>query len=995
MEFSRTFKTFAVVRSLFKLLFMTDKLESLQRQLAGELHYDELMRRIYATDASIFRELPLAVAYPKHKEDIKTLVTFAREHQVSLIPRSAGTSLAGQCVGPGIVVDISKYMNKILEINTKEGWARLQPGVIRDELNTILRPLGFFFSPNTSTANRCMLGGMVGNNSCGTTSIVYGSTRDHVLALDVVLSDGSETRFSTVTKAEFEKKRKGTGLEARLYNQVYETLSKPEVQAEIREQYPKPAIHRRNTGYAIDILLESEIFTEGAPAFNFCKLLSGSEGTLAFTTEITLHIDPLPAPHDVVACVHFADLMECMRAVVASMEHNPDACELMDKLVLDCTKANREQSKNRFFIEGDPAAVLMIEFRGNTREEAEARANAMIADLKQRNFGYAYPIIPAPQSKKVWELRSAGLGVLSNMPGEAKGVACIEDTAVELADLPAYIEEFDKMMAGFGQKSVYYAHAGAGELHVRPILNLKKESDREMLHTIGESMARLVKKYNGSLSGEHGDGRVRGEFIPLMIGEKNYALLRELKHTWDPNGIFNPGKIVDAPPMNTSLRYEAGQQNKEFDTVLEFNDGILRAAEKCNGSGDCRRLDFAGGTMCPSYRATRDEKDSTRARANALREFLTHSEKANPFDQQELYEVMDLCLSCKGCTTECPSNVDVSSMKAEFLHQYYKSHGVPFRAKVFGNIAKINQLGSALPGLTNFFMRNGLAAGLLKSVLGVAPKRSLPPLYATTLRNWYDKNRSKLGPAAPEKGKVYLFCDEFTNFNDTAIGIKAIQLLGRLGYRVEMPAHPESGRAALSKGLLLKARELAIQNVAVFKNLVSENTPLIGIEPSAILGFRDEYPRLVPEQDRESTKMLGQSALLIDEFLAREIQQGRISTDSFTKAKKKVLLHGHCHQKSLAGVEASAWILGLPKNYEVEVIPSGCCGMAGSFGYEKEHYDVSMKIGELVLFPAVRKAGDEVVVAAPGTSCRHQILDGTGRKAKHPVEVLWEALEEA
>lgn len=972
---------------------MIEKLKTLQKQLDGELHYDELMRRLYATDASIFREVPLAVACPKHKEDIKKLVAFAREHHTSLIPRSAGTSLAGQCVGPGIVVDISKYMNKVLEINTEEGWVRLQPGVIRDELNALLRPLGFFFSPNTSSASRCMMGGMVGNNSCGTTSIVYGSTRDHVTALDVILSDGSEARFSTLSKEEFGKKRQGAGLEARLYNHIYETLSQPGVQAEIRAQYPKPAIHRRNTGYAIDILLETEIFTEGKPAFNFCKLLSGSEGTLAFTTEITLHIDPLPSPHDVVVCAHFAGLMECMRAVVAAMEHKPTACELMDKLILDCTKANREQSKNRFFIEGDPAVVLMVEFRGDTPEEARTKADTMIEDLKKRGFGYAFPVIAAPQSKKVWELRNAGLGVLSNMPGEAKGVACIEDTAVEVTDLPAYIEEFDKMMAGFGQKSVYYAHAGAGELHVRPILNLKKEHDREVLHRIGESMARLVKKYNGSLSGEHGDGRVRGEFIPLMIGEKNYALLREIKKTWDPHGIFNPGKIVDAPPMNTSLRYEPGQQDKRFDTVLEFNDGILRAAEKCNGSGDCRRLDFAGGTMCPSYRATRDEKDSTRARANALREFLTRSDKPNPFDQQELYEVMDLCLSCKGCTSECPSNVDVSSMKAEFLHQYYKSHGVPFRAKVFANIAQINQSGSKIAGLANFFMRNGVTGRLLKSALGVAPQRSLPLLHATTLRNWYAKNRSSLEPAGPEKGKVYLFCDEFTNFNDTAIGIKAIQLLGKLGYRVEMPAHPESGRAALSKGLLLKARDLAVRNVEIFKNLVTENTLLIGIEPSAILGFRDEYPRLVPEPDKETAKTLGQNALLIDEFLAREIQQGRITAGAFTKAKKKVLLHGHCHQKSLSSVDPSAWILGLPENYEVEVIPSGCCGMAGSFGYEKEHYDVSMKIGELVLFPAVRKAGDDVIVAAPGTSCRHQILDGTGRKAKHPVEVLWEAME--
>ncbi|TNE58581.1 MAG: FAD-binding oxidoreductase [Bacteroidetes bacterium] len=971
---------------------MQAHLSDLAQQLDGELHTDELHRRLYATDASIYRELPLAVAYPKHKQDIQALVRFAGKNGLSLIPRSAGTSLAGQCVGSGIVVDISRYMNQVLEINAQEGWVRLQPGVIRDELNLLLKPHGLFFGPNTSTANRCMLGGMVGNNSCGTTSIVYGSTRDHVLALDVVLSDGSEAQFSAISKTEFEKKQEGNSLEARLYRQIAETLAGAETQAEIRREFPKPGIHRRNTGYAVDLLLESGVFTPGGPDFNFCTLLCGSEGTLAFTTEIKLHVDPLPAPHDVVLCAHFSSLSESLEAVVAAMQHQPTACELMDKLILDCTKANREQSKNRFFIEGDPAAVLMIEFRGNSPEEADQKAEALITDLQQRGFGYAYPVVHAPKTNRVWALRSAGLGVLSNMPGEAKGVACIEDTAVEVADLPAYIGEFEQMMAGFGQRSVYYAHAGAGELHLRPILNLKKASDQQMLHQICEASARLVKKYGGSLSGEHGDGRVRGEFIPLMIGEKNYGILQAIKQAWDPQGTFNPGKIVNAPSMNTGLRYTPDQVPRSFDTVLEFPEGILAAAEKCNGSGDCRRLDFAGGTMCPSYRATRAEKDSTRARANALREFLTRSPRKNPFSHEELYEVMDLCLSCKGCTSECPSNVDMAGLKAEFLHQYYQSKGIPFRAKMFAHIADWNRRGAGFPALTNFFLRNGLTGGLLKSLLGVAPKRSLPLLYRTTLRRWFEQQSGQLQPAAPEKGRVYLFCDEFTNYNDTAIGIKTVELLTRLGYRVEMPEHPESGRAAISKGLLPRAQELAIRNVAIFKDLVSEATPLIGIEPSAILSFRDEYPRLVPEPDRAAARQLGEQALLVEEFLEREIRNGKISADAFTKGPAHILLHGHCHQKSLAGVEASAWVLGLPENYTVEVIPSGCCGMAGSFGYEKEHYDVSMKVGELVLFPAVRQAAADAIVAAPGTSCRHQIHDGTGRKALHPVEVLWEAL---
>ncbi len=981
---------------------MQSKLRQLQASLDGELHFDSLLRTLYATDASVYREMPLAVAYPKTKDDIKKLIAFAREHGASLIPRSAGTSLAGQCVGSGIVVDISKYWNKVLEINEQERWVRVQPGVIRDELNEFLKPYGLFFGPNTSTANRCMIGGMVGNNSCGTTSIEHGTTRDHLLEVEAMLSDGSEVTFGSVSQEDFFEKTKMETLEGQTYLHVFENLSQPETQERIRREFPKPGIHRRNTGYAVDVLLDSKPFNPDGPDFNFCKLLAGSEGTLAFTTAVKLNVVPAPLPHPVVLAAHFTSLNESMEAVLVAMRHSPNQCELMDKAVLDCTKGNIEQAKNRYFVEGDPAAVLMIEFRADTPEAAAAKALALTKDFKTAGMGYAFPLILGKKTKQVWDLRSAGLGVLSNMPGDAKPVAFIEDTAVALADLPAYIREFEKTMADFGQKAVYYAHAGAGELHLRPVLNLKKSEDVQRFHDIGLASAKLVKKYGGSLSGEHGDGRVRAEFIPMMLGEENYELLRSLKKTWDPQGIFNPGKIVDAPPMTESLRYEPDAQQPEYQTVFDFSaeGGILRAAEKCNGSGDCRRLDFSGGTMCPSYRATRNEKDTTRARANALREFLTHPSSTvnrqpstvNPFAREELKEVMDLCLSCKGCTSECPSNVDMTTMKAEFLHQYYQTNGVPFRAKFFGHIGRMNAVLSHFPALPNFMTNNPLIGGILKKIVGVAPQRSLPPLHRFTLRKWYKKHRHELQLQAPAKGKVYLFCDEFTNFYDVEIGVKTIQLLTRLGYEVEMSEHPQSGRAQLSKGLLPEAQQLARENVRIFSKIVSAETPLIGIEPSAILGFRDEYPRLVGQSEVEVARSLAANVFLVDEFLAGEIQRGNITPEHFTKEKKKILLHGHYHQKSLASVDASAWLLGLPENYEVEVIPSGCCGMAGSFGYEAEHYEVSMKIGELVLFPAVRKAAGETIIAAPGTSCRHQILDGTGQEALHPVEVLWGAM---
>ena len=727
-------------------------LSQLAQQLEGELHFDSLMRTLYSTDASAYQELPLAVALPKTEGDIKALIQFAKTHKTSIIPRTAGTSLAGQCVGDGIVVDVSKYFTKILEFNAEEGWVRVQPGVVRDRLNHFLKPHGYFFSPITSTANRAMIGGMVGNNSSGTTSIVYGTTREHVLELHTILSDGSEVVFKEIDTATFEKKKQQTDLEGQIYQHIFEELSQSEIQQNIIKEFPKPSIHRRNTGYAVDYLLKTAPFNSSKPSkgsnedtnFNFCKLLCGSEGTLAFTTAIKIHVDPLPPPYDIVVAVHFESIKESMKATQFAMKHTPSACELMDKIILDCTKDNIEQSKNRFFIQEDPEGVLMVEFRGQTAAEAETKADALIADLKSKNLGFAFPKIYPPNTGKVWKLRSAGLGLLSNIRGDKKATTCIEDTAVALEDLADYIADVETMLSGFGQRSVYYAHAGAGEIHLRPVLNLKTAEGNQQFREISLASAKLVKQYRGSLSGEHGDGRLRGEFIPMMVGEKNYALFKRIKNTWDKNHIFNPNKIVNAPSMNTVMRYTPEKQTPDFQTIIDFSDtgGILQLAEKCNGSGDCRKLPLSGGTMCPSYMATRDEKETTRARANTLRTFLTENTSPNPFNHKEIKEVMDLCLSCKGCSSECPSNVDMSSLKAEFLHQYYKSNGVPLRAKAFAKINQLNRLGAIFPNLSNFFLSNGLTGDLVKKMLGVASKRSLPKIQKTSLRNWYKKNLS-------------------------------------------------------------------------------------------------------------------------------------------------------------------------------------------------------------------------------------------------------------
>jgi FAD/FMN-containing dehydrogenase/Fe-S oxidoreductase len=964
-------------------------LENLAKELEGEFYFDETIRKLYATDASAYREMPLAVALPKTEKDISILIDFARQHKTSLIPRTAGTSLAGQVVGNGIVVDVSKYFTKILEINALERWVRVQPGVVRDELNHFLKPYGLMFGPETSTANRAMIGGMIGNNSCGSNSVVYGSTREHLLEVKGFLSDNSKVSLPPAPS-------EGGGVMLdKIIQKLEEILQNPDNQEEIRKQFPKTSIPRRNTGYALDLLLESPLsIGEGVGGeVNLCKLIAGSEGTLLFITEAKLNLVPIPSPHRALICGHYTSIDESLRANLIALKYQPSAVELMDHYVLERTKGNIEQSKNRFFVQGDPQAILVVEIIRNSEAEVDEAVNQLISDLKAHNYGYHFPILKGEDMPKIWALRKAGLGLLSNVPGDAKPVAVIEDTAVDVNDLPDFIREFNEILTKNEMFSVHYAHAGSGELHLRPIIDLKTEEGHRQFRLIAEEIATLVKKYQGSLSGEHGDGRLRGEFIPQMVGEKVYQLFKEIKQVFDPENIFNPGKIVDTPPMDTFLRYQKNQQTPDFETVMDFSEnlGILRAAEQCNGSGDCRKTEISGGTMCPSFMATRNEKDTTRARANILREVLSNSTEKNPFASPEIKDVMDLCLSCKGCKSECPSNVDVGKLKAEFLHQYYQTKGVPFRTWVVGNFTNANQLASILPSFYNWFITNQLTSNLFKKIVGFAPQRSLPKLYKTTLRKWYQKSTVH-SPQSTENKSVYLFCDEFTNFNDTEVGITAIQLLQKLGYEVKMVKHAESGRTYLSKGLLKQARKIAERNVLIFNDLITEQTPLIGIEPSAILTFRDEYIDLLRGDLQEKARKIAQNTFTIEEFIAKEIDKGNIKREQFTTDKKLIKVHGHCHQKALSSMTPTKKMLSLPQNYEVHQIPSGCCGMAGSFGYETEHFEVSQKIGELVLFPTVRKQSEDVIICASGTSCRHQIKDGTGRIAKHAVEILWEAI---
>ena len=1012
---------------------------------------DPLHRIAYATDASAYREVPQGVAFPENEQDIVYLIETARERKTHLIPRAGGTSIAGQVVGSGIVVDISKHFKKILEINKKERWARVQPGVVLDELNLALEPYGLFFSPETSTSNRCCIGGMFGNNSCGSHSLVYGSTRHHVLEARGVLCDGSVEVFKTYTIKELEE-RFGTqfwetesdSLIQNIYSQlIHWALDEKTVQL-IEENFPDKSLRRRSCGYAIDEVIE-DLHNTAKPleerTINLCKVLAGSEDTLAFITEINVDLDPLPPKEKMVVCAHCDTLQKSFLGNLVALKFHPAAVELMDRNILKLSKENVEQQKNRFFVQGDPAAILIIELRGETREEIDALADQIEKALmeNEKHLVYACSRVYGSEISKVWSLRKAGLGLLTGMKGDAKPIGVIEDTAVAPEKLPAYMADFAQMLENLGLSCVYHAHISTGELRLRPIINIKESEGLRKFREVAYETALLVKKYKGSLSGEHGDGRLRGEFIQLMYGNEVYALMQELKRCWDPLQVFNLHKIVDTLPMDSMLRFEVGQKyaiEKElcnsssalrqaqgpktyYNWKAAFDEckvegatgaknqlhALMCSIEQCNGAGDCRKSNLIGGTLCPAFKVSGDETKATRARANVLREILTRGWESEAFAQaldkdksilksKELAEVLDSCLACKGCRSECPSNVDMTRLRSEILQHKYDVGRMPLRSFAVSRMATVEQFGHLVWPFYNLFASWKFSSNIIKQIINFSTERDIPTLSRVTMRTAV-KRECRKHKRQTTKGKVYLFADEFTNFQEAELGLTFAKLLLRLGYEVEIPKHVESGRAAMSKGNLKLAKKFALKNVNLLKDKVSEQIPLVGIEPSCILSFRDEYPDLVPAELRPQAQQLGRNALLFDEFIMREVKAGRITSNDFKSDAVEIWLHGHCHQKALVGTEKTVQALKLIQNAQIHVIPSGCCGMAGSFGYEKEHYQTSLAIGEMVLFPTVRKAvanADDItpcIVSAPGTSCRQQILDGTGIHAVHPIEILY------
>jgi FAD/FMN-containing dehydrogenase/Fe-S oxidoreductase len=968
----------------------------LRKHLAGEVRFDLAARRLYSTDASIYQVEPLGVALPRTAEDVVAAVQIAGEMRVPVTPRGGGTSLSGQAIGPGLVLDCSKYLDAILDLDPGARVVRVQPGVVLDTLNRAAAEHGLQFGPDVATSNRANLGGLIGNNSCGARSIIYGRTVDHVRALAVVLADGSRARFGPLTPAEWERRAAGQTPEAALYRRVREVVQGR--RADIRRRFPR--ILRRASGYNLDLLCAALCpdgpEAEGSgpppapgPGVGLHQLVAGSEGTLAVVTEAELALVPRPRARGLLV-PQFATLADAVTALPACLELEPSAVELLDHLLLELSAGNLALRDAMRAIRGRPQAVLMVEFSGADTGEVADR----VARLRRRLSGCpglleAVPALDPALRDPLWDLRRAAMPLLHGMPGDRKPVTFVEDTAVPPARLPEFVARFRRLLQRHGTDGSFYGHASVGCLHIRPVLNLKDPEDVARMRRITAEVSDLVLEFGGALSGEHGDGLARSEWNEKMFGPAVYQAFRAVKDAFDPHRLLNPGKVVEAAPMTEALRYGPGYRPSEPATVFDHGrqGGLVRAAELCNGSGVCRKLQ--GGTMCPSFRATRDEKDSTRGRANALRLALAGESRipagpgAVPRGLREhwVHEVFDLCLMCKGCKAECPSNVDVAKLKAEFLHLYHQGRPRPPRDLLVAWLPHLNRLGASLAPLVNWLQGRRLLRWLLEKGAGIDRRRSLPPLRFRHFRRWFARHRPDR--MAGRRGRVLLLADCFTTYNEPAVGRAAVRLLERAGYAVELADVGCCGRALVSKGFLARARALVQAQAPGLASRVGDGTPVLGLEPSCLLTLADEWTELLPGPQ---TRQVASACHLAEDWLARQVGSGACALE-LRPRPEKCLLHGHCHQQALVGTKGSAAALRLVPGLDVRVLDAGCCGMAGSFGYEQEHYDLSVKIANLALLPALARE-PEALVAAPGTSCRHQVRDLAGRRALHPLEVL-------
>ena len=985
-----------VVGARAKVRQTTELARELEKRVSGEVRFDDFSRVLYSTDASIYQMEPVGVVIPRSVEDVLAVVEVARKNGVPILPRCGGTSLVGQAVNHAIVIDFSKYLNRVLEVNQEERWARVEPGIVLDHLNAQLAPYGLQYAPDPITSNRACVGGGIGNNSCGSHSVIYGKTIDHVMELRTVLAGGSEADFRPLEASALEAKVAGTGLESEIYRQIRRIAE--ENRDEILARFPK--IMRRVSGYNLDDFLSGGGAGSGGVPFNMSRMVVGSEGTLCVITEAKINLVPRPA-RKALAVLHFHDIVQACEAATEILEHKPAAIELIGRMILDRCRESLGSARLMSFVEGEPDAILVVEFSGDSEEELLGKLDSLKEDAQRKGLGYACVKLMEPTSQaNVWALRAAGLGLLMSTRGDSKPLPYVEDTAVDPQKTGEFVRRFDEVVKSHGTTAGYYGHASVGCLHIRPLVNLKTSEGMDKMVSIASDISDLVLEFGGSLSGEHGDGIARGVWTEKMFGTEIYQAFREVKRAFDPEGIMNPGKIIDCPPMTENLRFGPEYRALALETKLDFSAdmGYAGAVEMCNGMGACRKT---SGTMCPSYMVTKEEEHSTRGRANLLRAVLSGALPKETFTSRRLYDALDLCLECKGCKAECQTGVDMAKLKYEFLDRYHEANGLPLRARLFANISALNRLGSRFAPISNWAAAFPLSKLILHSLLGIHSKRELPPLAQHSFPDWF---KSRVSDSGGRLGTAVLFNDTFMNYNYPQVGIAAVELLERAGYEVVLAnpsTSPSQGtvccaRPMISKGLLDKAKAHAQHNVDVLYPYAERGIPIVGCEPSCLLTLRDEYPDLLKDdrvlsEGADKAKVVAANTYLIDELLIMLQEKGQLDLE-FTDVKKKVLFHGHCHQKALIGTRHSIAALRLPPGYQVEEVNSGCCGMAGSFGFEKEHYDISMAIGEQVLFPAVESKGEDWDVAVMGVSCRQQIEHGTGKKARHLVEVLRDAL---
>ena len=971
--------------------------ENLEQQLsdtlAGEVRFDLYSKALYSTDASLYQIQPIGVVIPKDRQDVIKTVQIASEHNVPILPRGGGTSLVGQSVGEAVVLDMSKYMNQLLEVNVAERWARVEPGIVLDELNHKLEPHGLMYAPDVATSSRANVGGTIGNNSAGSHSLIYGKTIDHVMSLDLVLSNADTITASPISLEQLKSKKQGNTLEANIYRELCRICE--DNASEIRKRYPR--ILRRVAGYNLDEFVTDAGSKEVTPyrrdgcdenhPFSLTKILVGSEGTLATTVEAMVNLVPIPKL-TALCVVHFESLIASMEAMQPILECNPTAVELIDKTILDMARGSLEFSRLTTFIEGEPAALLAVEFYGETHAELASQLEKLEKTLKGASAGYAFVrCFTAEEKSRVWETRKAGLGLLMGMKGDAKPVGFVEDAAVPIEHLPEYVRRFDEIVTAHDTTAAYYAHASVGLLHNRPIVNLKSEDDIQKMHNIAREVRDLLMELDGAMSGEHGDGLVRSEWIESMFGPEIYQALTEVKRAFDPNDIMNPGKIVNAPPMTENLRFGTDYNTIKIDTYFDFSsqDGFGRAIEMCNGVGACRKT--LTGTMCPSFIGTREEEHSTRGRANALRSIISGALPHTEFTNERLQEVLDLCLGCKACKAECPSNVDMAKIKYEVMAHYHKANGLPLHRRLFGEIGALAPLGSMFSPFSNWAVNNGVSKWIAEKLIGVDRRRDMPTFVRPTYEQWFRKRRTR----QTSDKKVVLFPDTFMNYSEPSIGKAAVALLEACGFEVLLPEKRCCGRPLISEGMLDRAIENASYNIDALRGYADEGIPIIGCEPSCTSAITDDYVELIGTPD---AKQVAEATYSFAEFVAALAEKSELPL-AFSVEPRDILLHGHCHQRALVGIQPTVEMLSLPAAHNVSVIDSSCCGMAGAFGYEKAHYDLSMKIGELRLFDAVReKPPDSFTLSAAGFSCRHQLEHGTGVQPKHPIEVLHESMTE-